>query len=89
MGCLIDAGEAVGIVDRKGAWYSYGSTRLGQGRKSAIEFIANDPKVLREIEDGIKSAIKDKPTLKIPAGKNVEEDEEDANDADDNLFETV
>lgn len=78
MGCLIDAGEAVGLVERKGSWYNYGSVRLGQGRKAAIDFIANDAKIQAEIEVGIKASIKEKPTLKIPV--NLDPDDIDSLD---------
>ena len=38
-GELIDIGVEVGIVEKSGAWFSYGSQRLGQGRENAKEFL--------------------------------------------------
>ncbi len=43
MGCLLDAAEGVGTVQRKGAWYSFGEQRIGQGREKSILFLSSDP----------------------------------------------
>jgi recombination protein RecA len=54
-GLLIDLGEEHGIVDRAGAWYSYGEdVRLGQGRENAKTFLKENPDVAQEIEDEIR-----------------------------------
>jgi recombination protein RecA len=45
LGELIDCGEEAGLVQRSGAWYSRGKTRLGQGRDKAIEFLASNPDI--------------------------------------------
>lgn len=52
-GDILDLGVKNSIVEKSGAWYSYGSERLGQGRDSAVQFIENNPKIM----DQIKSAI--------------------------------
>ncbi|MDT8436527.1 MAG: recombinase RecA [Gemmatimonadota bacterium] len=50
-GILVDLGEEHGIVQRAGAWYSYGDdVRLGQGRENAKEFLRENPDVADEIE---------------------------------------
>jgi recombination protein RecA len=42
LGCMLDAAEAVKIVQRKGSWYYYGETKLAQGRdKTLAELQAN------------------------------------------------
>ncbi|MFW6191874.1 MAG: recombinase RecA [Gemmatimonadota bacterium] len=54
-GLLIDMGEETGIVDRAGAWYSYGEdVRLGQGRENSKTFLAENPEIAEEIETKIK-----------------------------------
>jgi len=54
-GLLIDLGEEFGVVDRAGAWYSYGEdVRLGQGRENSKTFLKENPDIAREIEHKIK-----------------------------------
>ena len=57
-GLLIDLGEEHGVVDRAGAWYSYGEdVRLGQGRENAKTFLKENPEVAAEIEREVKEAM--------------------------------
>ncbi len=55
-GSVLDAGVSNDIVDKAGAWYSYGDVRLGQGRENAKEYLSNNPEVLREIENKVREA---------------------------------
>ena len=52
-GDLIDLGVLHGIVDKMGAWYSYGDTRLGQGRENSKAFLESTPEIADEIEQSI------------------------------------
>ena len=56
-GSLLDIGEETGIVDRAGAWYSYGETRLGQGRENSKQFMQENPEIMEEIEKKIRVAV--------------------------------
>jgi recombination protein RecA len=57
-GLLIDLGEEAGVVDRAGAWYSYGDdVRLGQGRENSKQFLKENPDIAAEIEDRIKDEL--------------------------------
>jgi recombination protein RecA len=57
-GILVDLGEENGIVNRSGAWYSYGDdVRLGQGRENAKAFLRENPDVADEIERKLRSAL--------------------------------
>jgi recombination protein RecA len=49
-GELIDHGVEAGIVDKSGAWLSYGDERIGQGRENAKQFLKDHPEVYKEIE---------------------------------------
>src|ERR1044072_6855283 len=49
-GELIDLGVKAGIVEKSGAWFSYNSQRLGQGRENAKTFLRDNPDLAREIE---------------------------------------
>jgi recombination protein RecA len=53
-GELIDLGVKAGIVDKSGAWYSYGSSRIGQGRENAREYLKKNPEIASEIETKIR-----------------------------------
>ena len=49
-GELVDLGVKAGIVEKAGAWFSYNSQRLGQGRENAKTFLRDNPEMAREIE---------------------------------------
>ena len=49
-GELIDLGVKAGIVEKSGAWFSYNSQRLGQGRENAKQFLRDNPDIADEIE---------------------------------------
>jgi recombination protein RecA len=56
-GGLIDLGVDCGLVKKAGAFFSYGDTRLGQGRESAKQFLIQNPELAREIEEKIKASV--------------------------------
>jgi recombination protein RecA len=53
-GELLDLGVKAGIVDKSGAWFSYGSQRIGQGRENAKIFLRENESVAQEIERRIR-----------------------------------
>lgn len=53
-GELIDLGVKAGIVEKSGAWFSYDSQRLGQGRENAKQFLRNNPGIAESIERSIR-----------------------------------
>lgn len=55
-GSLLDLATDMEIVDKSGAWYSYGDTRMGQGRENSKEFLKNNPKVAKEIEEKVRAS---------------------------------
>ena len=56
LGELLDLGVKSGIVDKSGAWFSYDSQRLGQGRENSKNFLRENPDVADEIEMGIRQS---------------------------------
>ncbi len=56
VGELVDIGVKAGVVEKSGAWYSYGDERIGQGRENAKLFLKQNPSVAIEIEDKIRGA---------------------------------
>ncbi len=53
-GELIDLGVKAGVVEKSGAWFSYDSTRIGQGRENAKQYLRDNPKVADAIEKKIR-----------------------------------
>ncbi len=53
-GELIDLGVKAGVVEKSGAWFSYDSQRIGQGRENAKQFLRDNPKVAESIEKKIR-----------------------------------
>ena len=53
-GELLDYGVAHGIVEKSGAWYGYGSDRIGQGRDNARRFLREHPETSGEIEAALR-----------------------------------
>ncbi|MBO6305055.1 MAG: recombinase RecA [Selenomonadaceae bacterium] len=54
---IIDMGVNYDIIEKSGAWFSYGGTRMGQGKENAKAFLANNLEVALEIEDKIRAAV--------------------------------
>ncbi len=54
MGELLDLGVKGGIVEKSGAWFSYNSQRLGQGRENSKTFLKENPELADEIELAIR-----------------------------------
>jgi recombination protein RecA len=55
-GELVDLGVKAGVVEKSGAWFSYNSQRLGQGRENAKQFLKDNPAVAEEIEKGLRQS---------------------------------
>ncbi len=53
-GELIDLGVEHKLVQKSGAWYSYGDLRLGQGRENAKQYLRENPELAEEIEDELR-----------------------------------
>ena len=56
-GELLDLAVDNGIVQKSGSWFSYGETKLGQGRDSVKELIDDNPEMADEIEGKIRAAL--------------------------------
>ncbi|MDO8700355.1 MAG: recombinase RecA [Deltaproteobacteria bacterium] len=64
-GEIVDIGSEMGIVEKSGAWYSYGGERIGQGREAAKQFLKEHP----ETADQIMAKVMEKVGLKRPAAE--------------------
>ncbi len=57
VGDIIDLGTQLEIVTKRGAFFSYGEQRLGQGRENAKEFLRQNPALSNEIETAIRQQV--------------------------------
>ncbi len=57
VGELVDLGVEHGVVNKSGSWFSYGDTKLGQGRDSVKNLLKDNPELAEEIENKTKAAI--------------------------------
>ena len=56
VGEIIDLGVKFDIIEKSGAWFSYGDERIGQGRENAKKFLIDNHEIAHEIEEKIRSA---------------------------------
>jgi recombination protein RecA len=61
IGEIIDIGVELNILKKSGSWFSYGETRLGQGRDSIKTILLDNPELAEELELKIKAQL-EKPT---------------------------
>jgi recombination protein RecA len=57
VGELIDMGVDLAIVKKAGSWFSYGETKLGQGRDAVKQLLDDNPELMEEIEGKVKEAL--------------------------------
>ncbi len=57
IGEILDLGVAYEIIKKSGSWFSYGDTKLGQGRDAVKALLKDNPELLEELEEKIKEAI--------------------------------
>jgi recombination protein RecA len=57
VGEIIDLGVDYGIIKKSGSWFSYGETRLGQGRDAVKTLIEENPELAAELEEKIRLAL--------------------------------
>lgn len=74
-GDLLDLGAAMGIIDKRGAFYSFQDTRLGQGRENAKDFLEHQPAIAQRIEDAIRAASSTAPVQIVAPEADDTEDE--------------
>jgi recombination protein RecA len=70
-GGLLDVGVAMDVVTKTGAWFTFGESRLGQGREASKEFLKSNPPVAAEIEQQIRAKMS---TVAVPV-EGIEEAE--------------
>jgi len=75
MGELVDYGVKLDIVDKAGAWFSYGDGKIGQGKENSKVFLRDNPEIAQEIEKKILDAMGVNDEL-IDGAKDASDDED-------------
>jgi recombination protein RecA len=74
-GDALDLGVEMGVIEKRGSYYSYGETRLGQGRENAKEFLRGNEEIFYQIENQIRAeAGLGRGVASVPAGEDEEEE---------------
>ena len=76
-GEIIDYGVKLDIIDKSGSWFSYGATKLGQGKEKAKEFLKENPEIAAEIENKIKEALGMSLNTMLEVNESIEKGDEE------------
>jgi len=57
LGEIIDLGSELGVIKKSGSWFSYGDTRLGQGRETVRQLLVDNPELAEELEKNIRTKL--------------------------------
>ncbi len=80
VGNILDIAVNMNIVEKAGAWFSYGGNRIAQGRDNAKKYLENNPEICAEVEKKIRD------NMAEAFDKSLTEDLEKVNDDDDDEF---
>jgi len=56
-GSLLDVGVDLGLIKKSGAWYTYEGEQLGQGRENAKQFLSENPEIMMEVSDKVRTQL--------------------------------
>jgi recombination protein RecA len=90
VGCIIDLAEEMGILKRRGSWYSYKEENIAQGRDNLVLFLKNNAQLLAEVEAAVREKLSAgvPVSTSYPAGVGEGEQEEEAAFAEEELWES-
>lgn len=69
---LLDSAVKHGIIDKRGAWYTMGEDKIGQGKENSVAFIENNPELAAQIEEKIRAEVFPGQVLKNKDGNPVD-----------------
>ena len=64
-GEIVELGVLYKLIEKSGAWYSYGKDRIGQGKDNTRDFLKSNPEVAKEIEARIRAHVAEKPLAQV------------------------
>lgn len=74
LGEILNIAVDMDVIKKSGSWFSYGETRIGQGREAVKKMLAENPELCDEIEAQVRALLRNNP---LPAGSGKDADEED------------
>ena len=81
IGEIIDLGVAIDAIQKSGAWYSYGSEKIGQGKEKVRAYLTEKPELAAEIEAKIREHYIGNSDAELPVSHGDDNDEADTNEA--------
>jgi recombination protein RecA len=82
LGCLVDLAEETGVLNRKGAWYSYNGDNISQGRDNAIKYLEEKSEFAEQIKQLVREKLEKGAVVSANSVRKTNEDEdEDMDDA--------
>jgi len=60
LGCIVDLAEQAGVIERRGAWYSYEGRNFAQGRDNAVVYLSQTPEFAQQLESQVRTALESK-----------------------------
>jgi len=87
-GSVLDIGVDLGFIKKSGAWYTYEGEQLGQGRENAKEFLTENPEIMVEVSERIRTEVGLGDEVPIPDDASALDDDEldDLEGADDEVL---
>ncbi|KOP24128.1 recombinase RecA [Hapalosiphon sp. MRB220] len=83
LGCLVDLAEETGVINRKGAWYSYNGDNISQGRDNAIKYLEEKTEFAEQIKQLVREKLEKGAVVSANSVSKTNEDEdEDMDDAE-------
>lgn len=78
MGEIVDYGVKLGLIDKAGAWYSYQSNKIGQGKNNVMKFLQENPVIAKELEHKVRTELLATPALSLSPGNSEVADDVEA-----------
>lgn len=83
IGCIVDLAEETGIINRRGAWYSYEGDNIGQGRDNTIKYLEENPEFSVKIDQLLRNKLVEGAIVSAGLAVPSEEDDDDDDDGSD------
>jgi recombination protein RecA len=82
IGCIVDLSEEMGIINRRGAWYSFNGDNIGQGRDNTIKYMEERPEFAAEVQRLVWAKLNDGAAVSANSLKAADTEEDDEDEAE-------
>jgi recombination protein RecA len=87
LGCILDLAEETGVINRKGAWYSYKGDNIGQGRDNTIKYLEENPEVATQVDQLVREKLSMGAIVSANSVGSSREEDEDGDESYEEGFE--